>query len=373
MKTAIVIGAGIVGLGTARALALRGYKVKVFERGSFASGASVRNFGMVWPVGQPQDKLYERALRTKSIWKEIAGDAGIWYDEVGSLHLAYQQDELAVIEEFTAIEKDKRPLKMLTPEAIKSYSPAVVQKGLLGGVFSADEMIVESRIAIHQVAEYLQKKYDVEFYWDTAISSITYPLVKSGTQSWEADQIFICSGADFETLYPETFNQAPITKCKLQMMRLESQGENWRIGPALCGALSLTHYQSFKIASSLDALKERIATQYPEMVKWGIHVMVSQNHTGELTVGDSHEYGLTFDPFDRAQINTYILDYLKTFAEFKNWNLQQSWNGIYAKMTNGATEFVHSPEQGVMIINAPGGAGMTLSFGLTEEVVASIN
>ncbi|MNS31125.1 bifunctional tRNA (mnm(5)s(2)U34)-methyltransferase/FAD-dependent cmnm(5)s(2)U34 oxidoreductase [compost metagenome] len=372
MKTAIVIGAGIVGLGTARALAIKGYKVKVFERGSFASGASVRNFGMIWPVGQPQDTLYERALRTKSIWKEIAGEAGIWYDEVGSMHVAYQKDELAVIEEFVTAEKGNRPLKMLTPEEVKSYSPAAVQQGLLGGVFSADEMIVESRVAVHQVAAYLQKKFDVEFYWDTAISSITYPTVISGTKSWSADHIFICNGVDFETLYPETFSQAPITKCKLQMMRLEAQDENWRIGPALCGALSLTHYQSFKIAPSLAALKERIANQYPEMVKWGIHVMVSQNHLGELTIGDSHEYGLTFDPFDSAQINQYIMDYLKTFADFKNWNLQQSWNGIYAKMTNGATEFIHSPEQGVTIINAPGGAGMTLSFGLTEEVVGDL-
>jgi len=70
-KSAIVIGAGIVGLATARALGARGYRVTVFERDEKAVGASIRNFGMVWPIGQPVGKLYDRAMKSRGFWKEL--------------------------------------------------------------------------------------------------------------------------------------------------------------------------------------------------------------------------------------------------------------------------------------------------------------
>ena len=38
-RSAIVVGAGIVGLATARALAIRGFSVKMFDRSEKAVGA----------------------------------------------------------------------------------------------------------------------------------------------------------------------------------------------------------------------------------------------------------------------------------------------------------------------------------------------
>ncbi|RYY37414.1 MAG: TIGR03364 family FAD-dependent oxidoreductase [Sphingobacteriaceae bacterium] len=370
-KTAIVIGAGIVGLAITRALAIRGYKVTVFERNERAVGASIRNFGMVWPIGQPTGKLFNRAMLSRSIWKEIAVEAGIWHDEVGSLHMAYHDDELQVIQEYVDINQNLRDCAFLTPEQTLAKSPAVNPDGLKGALWSGTEMIVESRIAVGQIAQYLAEKYGVDIHWNTAISEINKTTVRSGTRTWTADEIFVCGGVEFETLYPELFAAAPITKCKLQMMRMIAQPDGWRIGPSLCGGLSMVHYPGFQAAPSLPKLRERYNEQYAEYLKWGIHVMASQNHTGELTIGDSHEYGLVHDPFDKEFINRMILDYLGTFTRLKDPRIIQTWNGILPKLTNGQTELVLEAEPGVTIINGLGGNGMTLSFGLCEQLIAA--
>ena len=372
-KTAIVIGAGIVGLAITRSLAEKGYKVSVFERHDKATGASVRNFGMVWPIGQPSGHLYERALRSKSIWKKVCDDAGLWYNEVGSLHLAYTDLEWQILNELqSAFEKDRKTA-LLSPADTQKKSAAVNPINLKGALWSEEETIVESRVAIEKIPQYLSEKYNVEFHSGIAITAVSYPKVYSGNKSWQADEIYVCGGADFETLYPEVFAQNYFTKCKLQMMRIEAQPDGKRIGPSLCGGLSLNHYKSFEAAPSLSQLKTYYQINYPDYIRWGIHVMVSQNAEGELTVGDSHEYASVFDPFDKQFINRLILDYLRQFTVFDHYNIMQTWHGIYPKMTDNKTEFIHSPEQGVTIVNGLGGAGMTLSFGLAEEVVNALH
>jgi len=373
-RSAIVIGAGIVGLATARALALRGFSVKVFERGDRAVGASVRNFGMIWPIGQPIGKMYDRAIRSRNVWKDLSLKADFWSETAGSLHLAYHPDEWQVLQELYGIFfKEGRSVQLLDRDAVARVSPAAHTEGLLGGLYSREELIVDPREAIAALPGWLSAQLNVEFHWGKCVSYIADQIAYIGNdEEHEADLIFICNGADFETLYPESFSQQPVTKCKLQMMRLVSQPDDWRIGPALCGGLSLIHYNSFKAAPSLPGLKERYAGEMADYLEWGIHVMVSQNGRGELTVGDSHEYGLTHDPFDKAFINQLVLDYLKKIVRLKDWSVCQTWNGIYTRLTDGEADLFFSPEPYVYVINGLGGAGMTLSFGLAEELVAGL-
>ena len=372
-KTAIVVGAGILGMATARALALKGYKVTIIEKSQQSLGASIRNFGMLWPIGQPDGHLYERALRSREIWKEYLKNAKIPFDPCGSIHLAYDQEEQEVVEElYEHFLKSQRPVALLTPESIQKKFNGINGKDLKCGLFSSDETIIDPREGIKHLPAYLKNYYNIDILWGTAVTNVTTNTVWSFKTKYNADLICICSGADFETLYPAKFKELPITKTKLQMMRFVPNDPTYRIGTSVCGGLSLLHYKSFAAASSLDKLKLKMESAMPEYLKWGIHVMVSQNNKGELTVGDSHEYGLDFEPFDNQFINDLILQYLKKFMHTENWTLQQSWNGIYPKMTNGDTDLFLKAEPGVYIINGIGGNGMTLSFGFAEEAVSKI-
>jgi FAD dependent oxidoreductase TIGR03364 len=373
-----VIGAGIVGLAVARTAALRGLKVAVFERSSRAVGASIRNFGMVWPIGQPAGPLLERALRSREIYHELSKQAGFWINPNGSLHVAYHSDEWAVLEEFAQIanpatggnaQDSGHRCELLTdPKKILEKSPAVNTKGLLGALWSETETIVDPRQVIATLPGFLAERYEVDFHFDTAVTSIQSPHFEAGGQRWQADRIFVCGGADFETLYPDVFAENPITKCKLQMMRTVAQPDGWRMGASLCAGLTLTHYAAFGACPSLPALRKRFAETMPLYKQYGIHVLVSQTEAGELTLGDSHEYGPTPDPFDKDEIDRLVLDYLATFANFPDLRIKERWHGVYPKLTNGATELVREVEPNVWIVNGLGGAGMTLSFGLAEHV-----
>ncbi len=372
-NTAIVVGAGILGMATARALALKGYKVTILEKSQQSLGASIRNFGMIWPIGQPDGHLYERAIRSREIWKEYLKNAKIPFDPCGSIHLAYDQEEQDVIEElYSHFLQSQRPVALLTPSSIEKKFKGINQHNLKVGLYSSDETIIDPREGIKHLPAYLKTYYNIDILWGTAVTSVTTNTVTSFKTKYNADLICICSGADFETLYPTIFKELPIIKTKLQMMRFVPNESSYRIGTSVCGGLSLLHYKSFTASKSLDILKSKIEAELPEYLKWGIHVMVSQNDKGELTVGDSHEYGLDFEPFDIQYVNDLILKYLKKMMHIDNWTMQQSWNGVYPKMTNGETDLFIKVEPGVYIINGIGGNGMTLSFGFAEEVVAKI-
>lgn len=368
-----VVGAGIVGLARALAAAKRGLKVVVFERSGWAVGASIRNFGLVWPVGQPGGRLYERALGSREIWREVSAQSGIWCSEGGSLHLAYHDDERAVLEEYleTTPAAREEGCGLISLDEVAEKSPAARTDGLRGALWSPTELNVDPRQAIPAIARLLEREYGVELRFGATVRGIEMPVVETTAGSWTVDRTFICSGDDFETLYPEVFAGSGIIRCRLQMLRTVPQPDGWKLGPALCSGLTLLHYEAFEHCVSLEAVRRRFESEMPFAREKSIHVLLSQTAEGELTIGDSHDYGLTHEPFASERVDREILGYLKTFADVPSLEISERWQGIYPHLEDGS-ELISHPEPSVTIVNGLGGAGMTLSFGLAEENLNSL-
>jgi hypothetical protein len=96
--------------------------------------------------------------------------------------------------------------------------------------------------------------------------------------------------------------------------------------------------------------------------------MVSQTAPGEVTIGDSHEYGLSVDIFDKPEVNRLILDYARQYLRVPTLEIGESWNGVYAKHPEHAYVSV-TPIEGVRLVVVTSGLGMTMSFGIAEQTI----
>lgn len=369
-KHVCIVGGGIAGLAHAWLASEHGWRVTVFERGRIAEGASIRNFGMVWPIGQTAGESLAIALASRNRWLRVAAEAGIRADAVGSIHVARREDEWAVLQEF----HDRGPdlgydVRLLSASEVYERSPAV-KRGILGGLWSASEVAVDPPAAVAGIAGWLASRKGVTIFFNTAITTIESDVVRTADgRAWPCDRVVVCAGSDFETLFPDVFSAAQadgLVRCKLQMLSTPPQPDRFRIGPHLASGLTLRHYRSFEICPSLPALRQRIATETPELDRFGIHVMASQDSAGRVILGDSHEYGDAIGPFDSSEVESLIMRELNHLVDLPDPSIQRRWHGIYAKYLR-ALHLAVEPLPEVWIRTGHGGAGMTLSFGLAER------
>jgi FAD dependent oxidoreductase TIGR03364 len=367
-----IVGAGILGLAHAYAAASRGRKVVVFERSPRAMGASVRNFGMIWPIGQPHGEMHAMAMRSRELWFEILTQANLPHFPTGSLHVVYRDDEAAVAKEFAELAPGLGyRCQWLDRDQVLEHSSAVNPDGLRGGLWSDVEMTVDPRVTVASLPAFLHERFGVKFHFATAVHSIALPWIEAGVDRWKAESVIVCGGDDFEALFPDQFAGAGLTRVKLQMLRTAPQPEGWQLGPALAAGLTFRFYPAFAVCSTLAALRRRFAEETPEYERWHIHGLVSQTAQGELTLGDSHEYGLCVDIFNKEEIDRAILRYIHTFLRAPDMAVAQRWQGVYAKHPDQPYISL-TPVDGVRIVTAPGGSGMTLSFGLAERTIAEM-
>src|SRR5262245_31636666 len=185
-----IVGAGILGLAHAYHAARLGKRVVVFERDLQSSKASIRNFGLIWPIGQTHGTMHQLAVRSRELWLEVLEDARLPYWRDGSLHVVYREDEANVAQEFTALAPGLGyECEWLNADRVLTRSPAVKPQNLLGAIWSPVEMTIDPRLTMAVLPGYLREKLGVEIRFGCAVRNVDLPRVDAGDESWSVDHV----------------------------------------------------------------------------------------------------------------------------------------------------------------------------------------
>ena len=251
----------------------------------------------------------------------------------------------------------------------RSRCPGLSVPGLLAVLESTTELRVESREAIPRLAAWLAESHGVRFIRRTEVLGVDVPLLRTSRGDLRADRVAVCPGDDFNVLYPERFGVYPVTRCKLQMLRLASPG--FTLPAALMSDLGLGRYAGYAGLESAAPLKARLAHEQPEHLKHGVHLIVVQSADGSLVVGDSHHYAATPDPFGSEAVDSLILEEFRAALGIAPPAILGRWIGTYASASDRQV-LVDAPHPHVRIATVTSGAGASTGFAIGEEVIASL-
>ena len=133
---AVVIGAGVVGLAVARALAMAGREVIVLEAdNAFGTGTSSRNSevihaGLYYPTGSLRARL---CVRGKQLLYDYCASHGVAHQRCGKLIVASQADELPALDRLqaTALANGVLDVQRLSEAEALALEPALRCVGAL--------------------------------------------------------------------------------------------------------------------------------------------------------------------------------------------------------------------------------------------------
>ncbi len=363
-----VVGAGIVGLAHALIAARKGLKVVVVDRDARANGASVRNFGFVTVTGQQAGECWRRAMRSRDIWAEIAGPAGIAVTHRGLAVAARHAESLPVLEAFLATGMGEG-CGMLSLAEARRRVPAL-RDDVRAVLWSPHELRVESRDAIPQLARWLETGLGVTILRETMVRGIALPQIDTTAGRLRAGAVVVCPGDDFLSLYPERIAAYGLTRCKLHMLRLRPAG-GVPLGAAVMSDLGLVRYLGYAELPEAAALKARLHRERGDALAAGVHLIAVGSQDGSLVVGDSHHYGWTPDPFAPEAVDRLILDEFDHVLDLGPYDVAERWTGVYASAPDRLM-LVDAPQDGVRIVIVTSGTGASTAFGIAEEVIADL-
>ena len=375
----LVVGGGVLGTFHAYHALNKGLRVAVLEQSSRPQGATTRNFGQVVPSGM-NTKWQNFGRESLAIYKAIQKEFDITIRQNGSVYLASNAEEVQLIEELSAINKQNEYSSTLLTKAqcLEKY-PGLRADYVKAGLFFPEEVTVEPRTMIHRLQQYLVEQKRLDLFTNTkavhleTLGDQVEVTTAAGTAFYAA-QVLICNGSDFKTLYPRLFAESDLQLSKLQMMQTKPQ-HNFELPGSILTGLSIRRYEAFYECPSFQAIK---AQEDPEGLekKWGVHMLFKQAADGSVILGDSHEYAdadkiedLGYDL--NMDIDNFMIAEAKKIFDLPTYEIQDRWYGIYSQCKTQDI-FLKDIGDRIHVATGIGGKGMTGSAGFAKHHLETI-
>jgi FAD dependent oxidoreductase TIGR03364 len=364
-KRLVVVGGGILGMMHAFEGIRRGYDVVQLERDGAPEGASVRNFGLIWVSGRAAGAELEFALEARDRWEAVAADApGTGFRPIGSLTVARSKEELAVLAALAdAPDAERRGVSLFEPEEARVLNPSLTGD-LEGALFCERDAAVEPRLALGALRNYLARNDAYHFLPGHEVRDIgPHTVTDQYGFTYSGDLVVCCTGAGTTGVIGDALADAPLRRVRLQM--LETERFEAEVTTSIADGDSLRYYPAFA------ANRDDLPPQDDIAAKWRAQLLLVRRLGGHLTIGDTHAYDEPF-PFD---IDDEPARHLMATAEAILGQqlppIARRWFGIYCEVT-GSDALYYRDEitPGVVVVNGPGGRGMTMAPAIAAATFA---
>ena len=365
-RRAVVVGGGIIGTWHALELAEAGFSVDHLEAEAGPTGASVRNFGLVWVSGRRSGVELDVARRARRRWEEVGAVVpGIGFRPMTSLTVAGDTDARGVMEAFARHpDAPARSISFLEPDEVRACNPAV-QGDIEGALHCTEDAVVEPRLALGALRAHLEAVHGARYRFRPRVRvAVAEPhalLDTTGTR-WPGDVIVLATGAAYDQLPGSEAVASRLRRVRLQM--LETAPYAATLTTSLADADSLRYYPAYE-----SAPLDRLGDQTPVAAAHHLQLLLVQRPDGGLTIGDTHAYGEPFD-FALSEDPTHeLLDRARRILGTDLPPVRRRWEGVYAQCLDGDVCLREEIEPGVWLVTGPGGRGMTCSPAIAADTL----
>lgn len=353
----LVVGAGVVGLATARALQRSGRDVLVVERQpQFGSETSARNSevihaGIYYPPGSLKARL---CVRGRTLLYDYCRTRAIAHRRLGKLIVATAPAEREQLQQYASRARANGvdDLHVLSAAETRALEPAVQACGALlspgTGIVDAHALMTALLADFEAAGGTLACATEL-----TSVAAIDGGIVATFADGYRlrTDHLVNCAGLD-----------APALAAQLGLAR--------SAGPPYCKA----HYYHYRGPSPFSRLI------YPVAVKGGLGIHVTLDLAGQLRFGPDVRWVANRDyRFDDSRRAAFIAAIARYFPALDPTRLEPAYTGIRPKLV-GPDEpdgdfvielqrFDRARAVHLLGIESP---GLTAALALADEVVARL-